>query len=175
MAQETVVWFSWDEGIAKSKDENKKVIIDLYTDWCGWCKKMDNTTFRDPYIVEIINEHFVAIKFNAEHREDIEFHDEIYKFTKGGRRGYHGLAAKMTKGKLRYPTIAFLNEDNEFIQAIPGFQNTVTLEKILMYFAHDNHKTTPWSSFQRNYKSKTQITPSEKKSNHTRLVSGGVN
>ena len=44
-SQETITWFEWEEGINKSAEENKKIIVDLYTQWCGWCKKMDKTTY----------------------------------------------------------------------------------------------------------------------------------
>ena len=173
-AQSPIEWLSWEEGIAKSKAENKKIITDLYTDWCGWCKKMDATTFHDDFIVEYIKKHYVAIKMNAERKDDIIFKEKEYKFTKGGRRGYHALAAEITNGQLRYPTIVFLDENADVIQAIPGFQNAQTLEKILTYFAEDHHKTTPWSSYQRSYQSRSEVTPNEG-NNHTRLVSGKGN
>lgn len=168
-SQETITWVEWEEGINRSAQENKKIIVDLYTQWCGWCKKMDKTTFRDSIIVDYINSNYIAVKFDAEYREDIDFQGQIYKFTKGGLRGYHSLAAKMTHGKLRYPTIVFLNEEAEVIQALPGFQNAGNLEKILTYFAEDHHKTTPWATYRFNYRSQM---PAVKKNNNTRLVSG---
>ena len=171
-SQESITWVEWEEGINKSTEENKKIIVDLYTQWCGWCKKMDKTTFRDSLIIDYINENYIAIKFDAEHRGDIEFQGNIYKFTKGGLRGYHSLAAKMTHGKLRYPTIVFLNEEAQVIQALPGFQNAGNLEKILNYFAEDHHKTTRWSTFRLNYKSPREAMSRAKKNNNTRLVSG---
>ena len=174
--QSPIKWFTWEEGIAKSKAENKKIIADLYTEWCGWCKKMDATTFHDAFIVDYINKYYVAIKFDAEQKEDIIFKGKEYKFTKGGRRGYHALAAEITNGQLRYPTIVFLDEKAEVIQAIPGFQNVEILEKILTYFAEDYHKSMPWSSYERQYKSRTQINNQPGDSNnHTRLVSGQGN
>ena len=173
-SQETITWLEWEEGVNKSSEENKKIIVDLYTQWCGWCKKMDKTTFRDSIIVDYINDNYVAIKFDAEHRDDIQIKGQTYKFTKGGLRGYHALAAKMTHGQLRYPTIVFLNEEAQVIQALPGFQTAQNLEKILFYFAEDHHKSTPWSTFQFNFKSTRIKTDRDipKKNNNTRLVSG---
>ena len=168
--QERITWVQWEEGIQQSIDQDKKVIIDLYTKWCGWCKKMDNTTFSDSTIVDYINENYIAIKFDAEHRGDLIYGEEVYKFTKGGRRGYHALAAKMTHGRLRYPTIVFLDENAEVIQALPGFQSANNLEKILTYFAGDHHKKTPWPIYQMDYDRKKNAPRTTNK--NTRLVSG---
>lgn len=113
---------------------------------------MDKTTFQDPYVTQFINKNYIAVKFNAEQKEDVNFKGEIYSYTRGGRRGYHTLAAKITNGQLRYPTIVFLDEEADVIQAIPGFLDAETLEIILAYFAADYHKTTPWASYIRSYK-----------------------
>ena len=62
-AQEEVTWYDWNTGFELAKKEGKIAIIDCYTDWCGWCKKMDATTFEDPEVMKLMNESFVAIKF----------------------------------------------------------------------------------------------------------------
>jgi thioredoxin-related protein len=151
VAQDQILWLEWDEAMEVSKDDTKKYIIDLYTKWCGWCKKMDKTTFQDPYIVNYINENFIAIKFDAEDKRDFEYQGEVFDYTRGGRRGYHTLAAKMTNGQLRYPTVIFLDEKSNVLQAIPGFLDKEVMEMILAFFANDHHKTTPWDIFERRY------------------------
>ena len=59
-------WYGWNEGYAKAVKEGKIVLVDAYTDWCGWCKKMDRDTYTNPNIIKKINEHFIPIKFNPE-------------------------------------------------------------------------------------------------------------
>ncbi len=66
--QGNVQWITWEEAMELSKTEPRKIVVDVYTDWCGWCKKMDKATFQDEEIVEYINENYYAIKFNAEMR-----------------------------------------------------------------------------------------------------------
>lgn len=173
-SQDEISWVSWEEGMELAKEENKKFIVDLYTEWCGWCKKMDATTFHDPFIVEYVNEHFIAIKFDAEQKTEIIFKGVTYKFSKGGRRGHHTLAAKITNGQLRYPTIVFLDENIEVIQAIPGFQKPPMLEQILTYFAEEHHKSVPWVSYSRNYHYRNPNITAPKiaaPKNHTKLAS----
>lgn len=61
-----LTWHGWNEGYAKAVKENKIVLVDAYTDWCGWCKKMDRDTYSQKAIVDSINKYFIAIKFNPE-------------------------------------------------------------------------------------------------------------
>ncbi len=158
-AQEKINWMTWDEVIEKSKVDKRKVFIDVYTDWCGWCKKMDKTTFADPNIIALINQDYYAIKFDAEMKQTIVLNGTEYKYVQAGRRGYHELAAQLLRGKMSYPSIVFLNEDLELIQPIPGYQNSESLEMIASYFAGDFHETTPWRKYTRNYKKKTETNP----------------
>ena len=70
LAQETKVkWYTFEEAVELNKKEQRKIFIDVYTDWCGWCKKMDANTFSNPVIAKILNEDYYAVKFNAEHTE----------------------------------------------------------------------------------------------------------
>ena len=49
-----VNWMSFEEAVEKSKKEKRKIFIDVYTDWCGWCKVMDKNTFSQPVIAKYI-------------------------------------------------------------------------------------------------------------------------
>ena len=151
LANDPVKWLSWEEAASQPNEENRKYMVDLYTDWCGWCKKMDAATFQQDYISKYINEHYHAVKFNAEMKDDIEYKGETLSFVANGRRGYHELAAKLTSGRLGYPTIVFLDENMEVIQAIPGFKGPEDFEKILTYFAEDYHKKMSWDKYVGSY------------------------
>ena len=164
-SQEGIKWYTWEEGMMKAEKENKKFVIDMYTDWCGWCKKMDKATFQNPVVAEYVNENYIAIKFDAEQKENITFKGEEHKYVRSGRRGYHTLAAKLTNGRLSYPTVVFLDEDQQLIQAIPGYQGPQDFHPIAMYFAEDLHHQMPWSSFITSYKQDLQNDP-----NHSQLV-----
>src|SRR5687768_17162922 len=73
------------------KKDKRKIVIDLYTDWCGWCKVMDAQTFADKKVAEYVNKNFYAVKFNAEMRDSLLFGDKYYKFLPSGSRGIHEL------------------------------------------------------------------------------------
>lgn len=149
--QRLIKWMTIEEALEKSKTEKKKIFIDVYTDWCGWCKEMDKTTFKDPEIVAYLNEKYYAVKFNAEQTGDVVYQDKTYKFKKQGSRGFHELAAQLLNNRLSYPSFVILNEQQEVIQPIPGYQNAQKLDIILHYFGTDNHKKTPWEKYERTY------------------------
>ena len=60
-----VEWLSWEEALKKSKDEKRKFFVDVYTSWCGWCKKMDKSTFGQQEIAEFLNDNYYPVKFNG--------------------------------------------------------------------------------------------------------------
>lgn len=63
---ETIKWMGFNEAIEACKKEPKMIFIDVFTDWCGWCKRMDATTFKNPVIAKYMNDKFYAVKFDAE-------------------------------------------------------------------------------------------------------------
>lgn len=152
-AQKTKVnWLSWEQAMELSKKERKKLVLDVYSDNCLWCKRMDETTFSEPGIADYLNEHYYPVKFNAEQKQSLWYNDKEYKFVKNGPKGYHELAAELLNGKLSYPSIVFLDENLEVIQAIPGYRSPEDFEQIITYFGKNSYKNTPWSSYTKSYK-----------------------
>ena len=149
---EAIKWLSWEEAVALSQKEKKKILLNVYTDWCGWCKRMDKATFEEPNISRYINEHFYPVKFNAEQRTDLEYKGRTFRYVKNGQRGYHELAAELIKGRLSFPTVVFLDEDMNVIQSIVGFKTPQQFERIATYFAGEHYKKIPWSSYQESYR-----------------------
>ena len=151
-AQE-VKWLSFEEALALNKKNPKPILLDMYTDWCGWCKKMDKTTYKNKVIVDYINQNFYAIKMDGEGKKDITFRNHTFKFKNEGRRGYHELAAALMNGKMSYPTTIFMNQKEELLDKIPGYLDAKTMEKVLAFFAKDKYKTEKWADFDKNFKS----------------------
>lgn len=150
-----VQWMSFEEAIEAQKKEQRKIFVDLYTDWCGWCKRMDKTTMTDPFIIEYLNSRFYPVKFNAEQKGDIKFKGETFKLKeRKGKRDYHELAAHISRNQLSYPTFIFLNEEAEVIQPVKGYQDASTFKTIMTYIGDDHFKKTPWSQYKQTYTSR---------------------
>lgn len=101
---------------------DKKYLIDVYTEWCGWCKVMDKKTFTDPGIQEYLRENFHIVKFDAERREPVPFNGKKYEFVSGGRRGINTLAIELLGNRMSYPTLVYLDENMNKITASPGYK-----------------------------------------------------
>ena len=148
-----VEWLTFEEAIALHEKQPKKLLIDLYTDWCGWCKVMDRETYSKAEIADYINENFYPVKFNAEQREPVEFRGHTFEFVAQGRRGVHELAAALTRNKLSYPTTVFMDEELRIIQPIAGYLKPQQMEPILLFIGGDHFKTIPFEDFKKNHKS----------------------
>lgn len=94
---------SWDEVLVKSKSSNKLIFIDAYTTWCGPCKSLAKTTFKNDSVGDFVNTHFIPLQIDMEKGEGIDFAEQY---------GVHV-----------YPTLLFINGDGELIHKSVGFKD----------------------------------------------------
>ena len=148
MAQE-VKWLSWDEAakLAETEKNPKKIFIDVYTDWCGWCKKMDKDTFQNAEVAEYMSKNYYMVKLDGEGKEPIVFKGKTFKFVPSGRNGYHEFAAALMQGKMSYPTTIFLDEKMNMLSPVPGYQKPEPFLKIAKYFGDNIHKEKDWNTY----------------------------
>ncbi len=115
-------WLSMAEAAAMT-DSDKPFFIDVYTDWCGWCKRMDANTFTDEEVKQTLAENFYLVKFNAEQKEAISFKGQEFVFTQTGRRGRNGLAVELLDGRLSYPSFVYLDKSLNTIKISKGYKD----------------------------------------------------
>ncbi|HLP75204.1 MAG TPA: DUF255 domain-containing protein [Bacteroidales bacterium] len=153
-----VKWYTIQEAEKLTKESKKPLFIDAYTDWCGWCKKMDKDTFSNPVISDILNSKFIPVKFNAEGKEDINFLGQ--KFINDGKAGNaHQLAVALLDGQLSYPTVVFLivGSDGKIgRQQVPGYKEPKEMEMLLSFFGDKAYEKQSWDDFQKSFKGKIQ-------------------
>ncbi len=137
-------WVTIEEMQQLAAENPKKIFVDIYTDWCGWCKRMDANTFSHPQIAEYINENYYAVKLNAEQDEPIVFRGQEYvNENPGQRRSSHNFARALLQGRMSYPSVAFFDEELNLITAIPGYREPKQFEPVLVFFSEDHYLTNP--------------------------------
>jgi thioredoxin-related protein len=149
----SITWYTIEQAAELSKKTPKKILVDVYTDWCGWCKKMDATTFKDEAIVNYVNEHFYAVKLNAEQKEDINFNGKVYKNQQPGTsKSPNDFAKFLLNGQMGYPTIVFLDENLANLGPIQSFMDAPTFEPVMHYYGDNSYKTMSWDKFKSTFK-----------------------
>ena len=149
----TLEWTTLEKAVAKAAAEEKAVLIDVYTDWCGWCKKMDKETFLDPAVAEVLNAKFALAKVNGESKEAITF--------KGHKTDGVGIGRAF--GVRGYPAIIFLDAKGETLTMLPGFLDAQQFLPVVLFIGNREYEKTEWADYLENFnKSKQAPAPGPK-------------
>lgn len=151
-AQE-VKWHTFEEAVEMNKNEARKIMVDVYTDWCGYCKIMDKNTFGNKIIAEYINKKYYPVKLNAEQKGDILFNEKTYKFIAQGTRGFHELAAALLNNQMSYPSVVFLDEQLRIIYVQKGYVKSIQFDEIMKFIGGNHFQTESFDEWKVNYKS----------------------
>jgi thioredoxin-related protein len=153
--KEAINWISFQEAEKLSKKNPRKIVVDVYTDWCSWCKKMDKSTFADEKVAKYVNKNFYAVKLDAETKEEILLNGKTYRFV--ANQGVNELAAELLQGKMGYPSTVYLDEKFNMITPVMGYYDTKKFDNLL----HFSLKTSTKKCLLRNLKPRKSKFPSD--------------
>ncbi|HAE13585.1 MAG: thioredoxin family protein [Chitinophagales bacterium] len=153
-----IKWYSVNEALALHEKTGKKLFIDVYTNWCGPCKWLDQNTFHHPVIMDQLEKYYIPVKFNAEGNDTIVFNGNTFVNPNpeaGPRRSIHQFTQYIasTERGISYPTMVFLNEQLEMIQPITGALGPDQMEPILEFIGADHYLSTPWEDYLQTFQS----------------------
>ena len=131
-------WHSFDEGMRLAAETKKVVLVDVYTSWCGWCKRMELTTYKDAKVIQDLNDHFVLVKLNAESARPLTYKEE--KTTE--QRLSHEVF-----GVTGYPTTVFLRADGEIITPVSGYLAADRFHTVLTFIGTGAYESTKWADY----------------------------
>lgn len=144
-------WLSVQEVATKEKVAPRPILIDLYTGWCYWCKVMDKKTYKNAKVIDYINQHFYAVKQDAESRKTVTWQNK--QFSYNATRKVNDFSLYVTRGQLSFPTTVIFASPGSEPAAIPGYMKPGDIEPVLKYFGEGNYKNQDFQEFMKTFKS----------------------
>jgi len=146
-----VKWLTLKEAQEKNKAFPKPFIIDIYTDWCGWCKHMMRTTYSNPNLAAYINANFYPVKFNAETKDTIEYNGKVYKPLSKDPKTPHELAVKFLGSGLSYPSTMFVTNNYEYNLLSQGYLEDKKIEPLLVFMTENVWRNVQYGEFEKHF------------------------
>lgn len=148
--KEKINWISITQLDELYSKNPKPILLDVYTDWCGWCKEMDRTTYKNDKVASYINEHYYAVRLNAESKEPFFFNKKKYIYNAQTKN--NELAEYFLFGRMEFPTTVFLSSIDARPAPLSGYLKPKEMEAPLKFFGEGAHKTQTFVEFNKTMK-----------------------
>jgi thioredoxin-related protein len=148
----SVHWLTFEEAQIAYKNNPKPFLIDVYTSWCTWCKTMEKETYSKDSVANYINEHYYAIRLDAETKDTIVWRGTKFGFKPEYRA--NEFAAYLLNGQMSFPTTVFLSDITAQPAALPGYMKPNEFEPPLKYFGEGVYKTEPFTEYMKTFSAK---------------------
>jgi len=131
-------WLDWDAGLQQARQRQRPVLVDVYTQWCGWCKRMDRDVYSRDDVREYLSQKFVTVKLDAEAPDEARYAGKAY--TSRTLAAYFRITG--------YPTTLFLKSDGTHLVSVPGYVDGEKFLLLLRYIG-DGHldRGVAWEEF----------------------------
>ncbi len=135
--QDHAFWVSLEAAQTKALDEGKYILLDVYTEWCGFCRRMNRETYADKRVQEALDKYFYPVRIDAESPRVVSFKGESYSMV--------DLAQAF--GVQSYPTTIFLSPDGEAVALQPGFIEAERFHKMLSFVGSESYRTQSFQQY----------------------------
>jgi thioredoxin-related protein len=150
-------WYTIEEAQKLCEKEPRKIFMDVYASWCGWCKVMDNKTFSNPTIAKYMSANYYCVKFDAESKDTIVFNGQ--KFWNESR--YHSFATQALQGNLAFPSFIFIDKTRTKFTMMQGYYPADKFEPYIHYYLNDAEPTVSFEKYKETFKS--ELKPADTK------------
>ena len=145
-----VHWLSIADMQLAYKKEPKPILVDVYTSWCGWCKVMDKQTYGKEKVANYINEHYYAVRLDAESKDEIEWNGKKYGFNTMYKSNQ--LAIDLLYAQMSFPTTVLLPSLDGSPAPFAGYLTAKEIEAPLRFFAENFYKSTMFPKYLNKFK-----------------------
>lgn len=132
-------FLKYEDAVKLAKSQNKVILVDVFTDWCEWCKKLDENVYPDSAVKLEMGKYFAATKLNAESSSMRSF--------KGKDLSEQQIASIWHVAS--YPTILFLSPDEEVITKIDGYTDPKEFAMILRFVGTGGYKNSDYDTWKK--------------------------
>ena len=129
--------YSMEEAQALAKENGKKVLVEVYAVWCGFCRKMAAETHPTQKVKDAVDDLFYLVRLNAESEKQVVFNGETMTEAE--------LAAAF--GVSSFPTTVFVDTNGDPLGYQPGFMDSTTYTELISYVGTDSFKSTSFEDF----------------------------
>lgn len=144
---EKIKWMGFEEAVLAAEKNPKKIYIDVYTAWCGWCKRMDATTFSNDTVAAYMEKNFYCVKFDAETKDTLHFKNNIFVYKPEYKA--NELALSLLSGKMGYPSTVFIDEKFNLLTVVQSYLTPEQIMPMLKYFGENIYLNKTWEDYQK--------------------------
>ncbi len=140
LGADQVGWLRWNQGISEAAITARPILVDVYTDWCTWCRRMDRDVYAREDVRDYLSRHFITVRLNAESLDEVRYADRIWTA--------RGLAQRFRLSV--YPSTLFLRPGGEHLVTVPGYVPADRFLLMLRYIGEDHiGRGVSWSDFEK--------------------------
>lgn len=132
-----IEWISLEEAQQLASKDGKKILVNVFTDWCEFCKKLDAEVYPDSTVRKNMNDFYHSVRLDGESEEMISFNGE--SMTK--------IDFAQELGVRSYPTILFIDSEGELLLQINGYMPVEDFHSMLVYIGEEAYKRTEFHEF----------------------------